>query len=96
MWRWFGPMTLATTMQQSLGAFTVNLFVLFCFDYFSPHFLFFIFIFLFACFLLFKKYIMSFVYYQVHDIIDGDVSDRKGSYVEKEYHVITSPFAWTC
>jgi hypothetical protein len=38
---------------------------------------------------------MSFVYYQVHDIIDGDVSDRKGSYVEKEYHVITSPFVLT-
>jgi len=40
----FGPTTLATTMQQSLGAFTVNLFVLFCFDFFSPHFLF-----LFSC-----------------------------------------------
>jgi len=39
--------------------------------------------------------IMSFVYYQVHDIIDGDVSDRKGSYVDKEYHVITSPFVLT-
>ncbi len=86
-------MTFATTMQQSLGTSKVNLFVLI----FFPRFYLIVF-FLFVCFLLFIFKIMYFVYYQVHDIIDGDVSDRKGSYVEKEYHVITSPFvlSWTC
>jgi hypothetical protein len=84
-------MRLAITMQESWGASKVIFFVLIFSSFFIQK------IYFFSClsvfYYLFKKLSLLFT-----NSIDGDVTDRNGFYVEKEYHVITSPFVltWTC